>query len=133
MLKNKLSAIGALLMSTTLIALPITARADLTIVNNTDYDSTSVVNGGACSTILGQAGITKAHSSNTLDYILMRIACGMHPSDCVAEVYMTDNCSGPVVATVTMDIDNGISNIQESGAFSLVQDTPFKLEINNKG
>jgi hypothetical protein len=132
MLKKKLGAFCALLMSTSLLALPITARADLTIVNNTDQDSTSIVNGGACSTILGEIGITRAHSSNTLDYIIMRIACGMHPNDCVADVYMTDNCSGPKVATVTMDINKGISTIQETGAYSLTQDSPFKLEINPK-
>jgi len=130
MFLKKLAGVGAMVIGVT-VAAP--AYADLTIVNNTDYDSTCIVNDGACSTILGDIGITHAHSTNSLDYVLLRIACGLHPDNCHADVYMSNDCSGPKVGTVVMNINDGISSIEETGAFTLALDNPFEIQISSKG
>lgn len=82
--------------------------ADLTIVNNTNRDSTSIINGGACSTILGAHGITRAHSTNVVPSSVVTFACLANRSNCKADVYMTANCTGPVVATAYFDTKSGI-------------------------
>ena len=86
------------------------AKSDLTIINNTNYDSTSIINNGACSTILGDSGITRAHSTNVVSAMKIAMACFTNPANCKADVYMTANCSGPVVATVIFDTKTGIKS-----------------------
>lgn len=93
-------------------SMPLIAQAaDLTIVNNTNRDSTSVINNGACSTILGEHGITRAHSTNVVPSMTVAFACLMNRSNCRADVYMTNNCSGPVVATAFFDVKTGIKSV----------------------
>jgi hypothetical protein len=43
---RKITLFSSLLLSASLLAMPMTANADLTIVNNTDSDSTCIVNDG---------------------------------------------------------------------------------------
>lgn len=109
MLKKIISAVVA----TTLIALPLLAQADLVIVNKTNHDSTSIINGGGCSADLlpDGKGITPAGQTNTIPSFGVSVAClGTFP--CTGDVYMTNDCSGPVVATVTITEDNTVSDIQ---------------------
>jgi hypothetical protein len=63
---RKITLFSSLLLSASLLAMPMTANADLTIVNNTDSDSTCIVNDGMCSNELGDQGITHAHTSNLI-------------------------------------------------------------------
>lgn len=95
------------------ISLPLFAQAaDLTIVNNTYCPSTTITNNGACSTILGDSGVTKPHSTNVVTAAKIFIACIVNQKNCKADIYMTDDCTGPKVATVTFDIyDAGIKSI----------------------
>lgn len=87
------------------------ASSNLTIVNNTNRDSTSRINGGPCSTFLGAVGITHAHSVNVVPARTVGLACIANRANCTANVYMTSNCSGPVVGTVILDISSGIKSI----------------------
>ncbi|OGT54084.1 MAG: hypothetical protein A3F43_05645 [Gammaproteobacteria bacterium RIFCSPHIGHO2_12_FULL_42_10] len=102
---------------TTIICLPLcTVEAgDLTIINNTGHDSTSVINNGPCSAnILGDVGITHAHTTNVVPETTVIKACIFNKSNCTAAVHMTNNCSGPVVATVVLDVKKGIKEIRSS-------------------
>ena len=67
---------------------------DLDLVNNTNQDSTAIINGGACSTSLPNGyGITKAHSSNHIPGRIVKGACGRdRQENCSAKVYMTNHC-----------------------------------------
>lgn len=108
-------------------ALPFTASAaGLTIDNQTDFDSTSVLNNGACSTILGSDGITKAHTRKTVSESKIRLACIGHWSNCKAEVYMSNNCTGPVVATAYFDTKTGLKK-------ETIQNHSDKFVIDGEG
>ncbi|VVC75876.1 hypothetical protein AQUSIP_11770 [Aquicella siphonis] len=115
---KKIISIGVLAAG--LCSVPLAAQAGLTIVNNTDKDSTSIINDGMCSSSLS-GGITKAHSTNKVSDIIIGFACYGHASDCKADVYMTDNCSGDKVATVMFDTKKGIYDIKN------VDTTKFKI------
>jgi hypothetical protein len=120
---KKIILISSLILSTT-------AHADLTIVNNTDFDSTCVVNDGMCSNELGDSGITHAHTSNLIEQIQLYIACGISTSNCKADVYMTPDCSGPVVGTVILDLNDGISQVTATGPYKLTAINPFEIHID---
>lgn len=128
MLLKKLAAIAA----TTVVAiLPFSAQAaGLTVVNNTDYDSTSVINHGPCSTILGEIGITRAHSTNTVPESKVKFACLLNKHNCQADVYMTPNCKGPVVAKITFDVDAGIKNIEMKSADFKISGSGFAATLD---
>lgn len=91
----------------------IAAAGNLIITNNTDEPSTTVTNGKCSTQWLGEGGITKPHEKRELKETQLRVACGKdHLDNCVADVYMTNNCTGPVIATVTLDTKkDGIKNV----------------------
>jgi hypothetical protein len=94
------------------LTLPLSLHAtDLTITNDTNRDSTSIINHAACSTLL-DGGITKAHTVNIVKEKILFTACFLNRNNCQADVYMTDNCTGPKVATVIFDIYSGLKSIQ---------------------
>ncbi len=115
---------------TSLILLATSAHADLNIINNTDFDSTCVVNDGMCSNQLGDEGITHAHSANLISQLELYIACGSNTWNCKADVYMTPDCSGPSIGTVILDINQGISQVTETGPYKIVALDPFQVQIN---
>lgn len=95
------------------LAIPSFAMAnDLTIINNTNAESTSVINNGACSNILGPAGVTHAHSTNVVTEAFITKGCIFNKNNCKAEVHMTNNCTGPVIANVIFDVKTGIKQIE---------------------
>jgi len=111
--------------------LPAAAQAaGLTIKNDTDKDSTSVINNGACSTILGESGVTRAHTEKTVPEYKIRIACMRHSHDCKADVYMSDNCKGPVVAKVIFDVSTGIKNVENMGLGYKISASGYKATIS---
>jgi hypothetical protein len=120
---KKIILLSSLIISTA-------AHATLTIVNNTDFDSTCVVNDGMCSNELGDQGITHAHTSNLIEQIQLYIACGISTSNCKADVYMTPDCSGPVVGTVILDINEGITQVTDTGPYKLTATNPFEIHID---
>jgi hypothetical protein len=86
---------------------------DLLISNNTDYFSTAIINGGPCSTVLpNNYGITSPHEmAHTVPGGYVKMACFLNPFNCTADVYMTENCSGPKIATVYVNIFQGINSV----------------------
>lgn len=92
--------------------LPLTALADLTIVNHTKKDSTSIINAGLCSSTLGEGGISRAGKPPlVVPDSLIKLACAGNLSNCVADVYMTSNCTGQKVGTVVFDIKTGTKSV----------------------
>lgn len=106
------------------------ARSDLTIVNNTNQDSTSIINNGACSTILGKVGITRAHETNVVPAGLVAVACVTSPRACTAEVYMTNNCTGSPVARVVFDTKTGYISKEEINAAYKIDGNGFRIVMN---
>ena len=89
------------------------AASDLTIHNNTDFASTSKSNHGGCSYKLAH-GITEPHTTNTVDKTTVGLACMASPTDCVTDIYITRDCSGPIIATITFDTQTGIKGTPTS-------------------
>lgn len=94
-------------------ALPLVAQADkLTIVNDTNRDSTSIINGGSCSQdVLQEGGVTRRHATNTVSATNVFLACRRDPANCQADVYMQEHCKGPKIGTVIMDTSKGIKSV----------------------
>ena len=86
---------------------------DLTIINRTNHDSTSIINNGPCSVIFDN-GITRAHSTNIVPEKIILKACIFNKTNCKAAVFMNDHCAGDAVATVVFDVKSGIKNIDPS-------------------
>ena len=110
------SILCSLFTLTSLSASLCASAGDLTIINHTNYDSTSIINNGACSNVMGAPGITRAHTTNVVPEKLVIKACIFNKANCTAAVHMTNNCTGPVVATVIFDVAKGIKDIQPSSA-----------------
>lgn len=91
------------------------AGADLTIMNNTNHSSTALVNNGPCSSTLGKIGITKAHSPNVVPWKILDFICSANKQECKASVYVSENCSGPAIATATLNIATGIVDKDKDG------------------
>ena len=103
------------LLAVSMSSVSVLAFAALTIVNNTNKDSTSIINDGICSnTLPGGVGVTKAKSTNIINDTIIGIACWGHASDCKADVFMTTNCNSggaSKIATVVMDTKKGIKSV----------------------
>lgn len=95
------------------------ATPDLIVHNNTDFYSTTLANNGACSSNFPQEkGITPPHTTKSIDGRIVRAACLTNSDNCKADVYLTNNCKGPIIATVIFSVNTGIkskNNIPNSG------------------
>jgi len=104
---------------------------DLIISNNTNFPSTSVINHGLCSTILKEAGVVKPHEQNhVVPGDKVKWACTIFPSNCQADVYLTDNCQGPLIASVTFDVNSGIKSTVIKDAKYKVVGSGFNITLN---
>ncbi|HSW70594.1 MAG TPA: hypothetical protein VLH77_01285 [Gammaproteobacteria bacterium] len=130
------------LLGTTLtfcaLALPFTAQANLTIDNQTFFPSTCKINNQSghaqCSNTIPVYGITQPHSKNIIPQGIIWGACLANLHACTAEVYMTNNCTGPVIATAVFDISSGIktiNNLYGEEGFMLANPprSPFYIDI----
>lgn len=108
-LKNGILYLAAIAIS----ALSFAAFADnLEIWDDTDYDSTFKISQGDCSaTLLGKDGMTKGKGWSSVDLGAVTSLCDKNQDKCTVDLYMTDDCSGPIVATVTMDMSKGITSV----------------------
>ena len=92
-------------------AFPLIGYAELVIHNETNQFSTSIINHGSCSTdILGDDGVTPPNTTKTIPDWQINIACYPDYENCIADVYMTNNCSGKLITTVTFSATTGIKN-----------------------
>lgn len=111
------------------------AATDLTVTNNTNEDSTSIVVNGSnkCSNQYGEDGITRKSSTHTIPAMLIRLACGAHLSDCYAHVYMSADCSGESVASVVYDLkstNGGVKSITSTSSKYLITGTGYHLTLD---
>ena len=96
-------------LSSPVVASALSIGNSLTIRNHTNHDSTSIINDGRCSVdVLHEGGVTRKHTDKTIPAAALLAACLGHFSDCKADVYMTDNCTGAKVAVVHFSIYTGI-------------------------
>jgi len=118
--------------------------SNLVIINNTNHDSTSILNDGPCSTILGESGVTRAHKTNNVSDALLKKACIAsrptrkgRPWICKADVYMTNNCSGAMIGKATIDVNEGIQKIELSpsnpGNYVVTYDPADRFTITISG
>lgn len=121
---------SALTIGLSFISMQAYAAQSLTIVNNTNQDSTSRINGGLCSTVFGADGVTKAHSTHVVGDKIIALACVGNSSNCKAEIYMTNNCSGPVVGTAVFDTNAGIKSIDVVSDIYKFGIEPFRITID---
>lgn len=124
-MKQNIKILGSLLLA---FGLTTAVHADpLKIVNNTDYDSTSVINKGACSSLL-PGGTTRAHTTNVVSERLIKTLCGN--KDCQADIYMQPNCKGPVIASVVFNVKTGLGQITTPiNGFGFEKLGPFAIVI----
>jgi hypothetical protein len=116
--KKTMLAAGLAILSVPLLALANTP--DLIIHNNTDLPSTSVINGSICSNFLpGNVGITQPHSTNNVPGVTVHSACWANRENCRAVIYMTPDCSGPVIGTVVISTTSGVKSIEVNGGYSI--------------
>jgi len=124
------------LLAISVTSLPVLAQAgDLDVSNNTDeYSTTYILNpiGKVCSsTALGDDGITKPRQQNhIISEGKLNLACFADKTNCVAEVYMTNDCSGDKVATVTFDTSTGVKSISMSSNKYVISGSGFKLQMD---
>ena len=118
---KKIFTTGILMLSA---ALPFTLQAQtLHLENHTDQDSTTFINGKCSTYYLGKAGVTPKHGDRNVPEWQVKLACrASDPNPCKGDVYMTNNCTGPIVAHGEFSPDKGVNN--------LVVLTPDKYKIN---
>lgn len=103
---------------------------ELKIINNTSEASTCKTAKGCSTDLLGVVGITPAHDSRTYSAAKIRIACKDHLDNCVADVYMTNNCTGPVIASAAFGLDAGLISITpKAGNNYQVSGTPGDTNV----
>jgi len=92
-----------------LITSSIFAYADIQVTNNTDSFGTAKLTLTPCSSRDGSNGILQPHSQMIIPSSDLSI-CGS--SGCDVHVYMSQNCSGTMVAKVQVSKTQGVMNIQ---------------------
>jgi hypothetical protein len=97
------------------LLLPAMASADnFKIVNSTSNELSFGIN-HTCSS---EFGSIPAHSNKTIPEANFYAACKQSPHNCVAKVYVDDNCSGKHVATVVFDTDGGLKEVLKTGGYA---------------
>lgn len=105
---KSLALLGAIALSTVSYAAYATGK-DMTINNNSDAVATASAGVSPCSGSIGDRGIIKPHSN----VVIPSWAVGMYcTSDCKAQVYISKNCSGKSIATVTANVRDGVKKIE---------------------
>jgi hypothetical protein len=96
--------ISSVLLAISISSVSMASQAALTLVNNTNRDSTSIINSGVCSSKLPN-GITPAHTTNVVGDTVIKLACIKDKTNCTADVFMTRDCSGNRIARVSFNVN----------------------------
>lgn len=96
-------------------AFPISSLAiGFYISNDTIYPASFKVNNGDCSTkTVGMAGLVEKNKLAGTNDTITAALCGDKKTNCVFEIHMTKDCSGPAVAVVTFDLNKGIVTLDD--------------------
>lgn len=101
---------SVLISAFVLSSLPIFSNASVVITNNTSLYATGYLNSSICSSSVGNSGTlnpkpgTLTIAQGVLDFWCSNRTCTM-------EVFLTKNCSGKSIATVSADAKHGVTNI----------------------
>lgn len=110
---------SSLICAIALSVFPLFSYADIDVRNNTKGFGTAKTNLSPCSSTAGDAGIINPDSNLTIPQFVLNLYCAF---GCNVEVYMTKNCSGKSIATLTVNPNKGITKINnhnEVGYFVL--------------
>lgn len=108
---------------------------DLTIFNNTPYDSTCQIEGHCTSEGLpyglGADGITTPGQHHVIASGKVKLACRTMTKDCTALVFNNDTCTGAPIASVTFNVVSGYNGTYTSydPSYKIVG-SGFNLEID---
>jgi len=113
--------------------------SDLSIYNNTPYDSTCSIHGVCTTKILGSGGIippglNQAH--HTISSAKVKLACGTITGNCDADLYEDDDtCSGTKIGTVHFNVANGYIGYDPTDPKYTVNGAvgSFNLEVDKIG
>lgn len=115
------SLVVSLVLPVSAMALPPFPKGTLQITNNTKHDVTSKIDGNCSSSLLGNAGITKAGETSKISPTQILLACASSLLQtntlCNATVYPSNNCSGNPIAKVTLDTQTGIKQVETSADY----------------
>jgi hypothetical protein len=104
--------IAGLMMSANVMASTTSLPSQhLIITNHTNSDMTSKISGNCSSQLLGQAGITPKGGVSDITPSQILLACAasiLKGVPCSADIYMSSNCGGASIATVSFDVNKGI-------------------------
>lgn len=107
----------------------------LIIFNNTDFPSTSKINGFVCSRdVLGpKDGVTPKRTKKTIEEKDLVRACFSRTKECIADVYITDNCTGTPITQVTFTVANGVSKVTPPKMGYTESHSAFYIQVNAPG
>jgi hypothetical protein len=105
MVLKKIAFIG---VAIALVNLPLYANAaSLTTINNTDEFSSVRVTSGFIHPCSGDDGhYTKPRDTLETSWDVVKFLCMSSGSVCTADIYMTPNCTGEIVANASLDLNN---------------------------
>jgi hypothetical protein len=98
--------------------LPISAYADITVINTTNVDATAYSPYyEQCSSSLGSRGIIKANKMMSIKQAYVDTFCSKQPCD--AEIHMSNDCRGKTIGTIQIDATKGgitaVNNLDVDG------------------
>lgn len=94
--------------SASLLMLSAPAFADVSIANNTNAAATALTTTSPCSSAAGDQGVIKPHSNVVVPQWVVGLYCAF---GCDINVYISNNCGGPKIATIHATADRGVTNI----------------------
>lgn len=97
----------AIVLASCITFLPLLAKADISVRNNTNGYGTAKTSMSPCSSSV-EAGVIKPKSALDIPQYVLDLYC---PFGCDVFLYMTKNCSGNKIATVTIDNQKGVVRV----------------------
>lgn len=85
---------------------PLISLADILVHNNSDFFGTGKLTLSPCSSSVGDQGIVHPHSTFNVPQSVLNMLCGLKP--CQAQVFLSNNCSGKPLASVTLEAKKGV-------------------------
>ncbi len=119
-----------MLSALTACIIPMTAFADMNITNNTNTAATAFAGISPCSNAAGERGIIQPHGQVTIPDFLVGLYC---TADCKVEVFMTKNCSGKSISTVTANVRDGVKKIDNHNTNPDGSTIPDSFRIEGSG
>ena len=101
-------ALLSVLMSSTVAVAATTTTTDLLLQNETGAYATAYAGVSPCSSAAGDRGIIKPHESISVPGFALSLVCA---SGCEGNIYISKNCGGSKIATVTISDKKTVTHI----------------------